>query len=229
MTVSIYLDIETRPTSRSDVRERVAADVAPPGNYKSADTIAKWWSEQGDAKKAEAINRTALDGTWGEIVCIGYAVDNGMIAVCHEDDEGGTLRSFVEALRMSCHDVPAWEKRATYIGHNVAAFDLRFIWQRSRIHGIELPKWPLERYPKAPYVYDTMTEWAGFGGRISQHDLEAAFGLERMDPLENGGADVAAALDAGRLDDVVAHCAEDVRLLRDIYRRMSGWHEADHE
>ncbi len=222
MSVSIYLDIETRPASRSDIRERVAADVAPPGNYKSADTIAKWWAEQGDAKKAEAINRTALDGTWGEIVCIGYAVDNEMIAVCCEDDEGGTLRNFVEALRMSCHDVPSWEKRATYVGHNVAAFDLRFIWQRARIHGVRLPDWPLERYPRGPYVYDTMTEWAGYGGRIKQRDLELAFGLTRTDPLEHGGADVADALAAGRTDDVIAHCAEDVRLLREIHRRMTA-------
>lgn len=227
--IRIFLDCETRPTSRMSVREAVTADIGPPGNYKSAEAIAKWWAENGEAKRVDAINRTALDGTWGEIVCIGYAVDDGIIGVIHSDTEADTLRAFVSALSMSCHDVPAWQMNAQYIGHNIAGFDLRFIWQRSRIHGVALPKWPLERYPKAPYVYDTMTEWAGFGGRISQRNLELAFGLERTDPLENGGADVAAALDAGRLDDVVAHCAEDVRLLREIYRRMSGWHEADHE
>ena len=225
----IFVDIETRPTSRMSVREAVTADIGPPGNYKSAEAIAKWWSENGEAKRADAIARTALDGTWGEIVCIGYAVNDRPVSVITADTERDTLANFVRALTLECDATPAWQMNACYIGHNVAAFDLRCIWQRSRIHGIELPKWPLERYPKAPYVYDTMTEWAGFGGRISQHDLEAAFGLERTDPLENGGADVAAALDAGRLDDVVAHCAEDVRLLREIYRRMSGWHETDHE
>lgn len=221
MSVSIYLDIETRPTSRSDIRERAAADVGPPGNYKSADAIAKWWAEQGDARKAEAIARTALDGTWGEIVCIGYAVMDGMVQVVCDEDEGSTLRGFVEALKMSCHDLPSWEKRATYIGHNVAAFDLRFIWQRSRIHGVRLPDWPLERYPRGPYVYDTMTEWAGYSGRIKQRDLEMAFGLVRTDPLTSG-ADVAGALESGRTDDVCAHCAEDVRLLREIHRRMTA-------
>jgi hypothetical protein len=222
MSVAIYLDIETRPTSRSDIRERVTADVAPPGNYKSADTISKWWAEQGDAKKAEAITRTALEGTWGEIVCIGYAVEAEPVRVIAEDDEGGTLRSFVEELSASCADIPAWQKRATYIGHNVTAFDLRFIWQRARIHGVRLPEWPLERYPRGPYVYDTMTEWAGYGGRIKQCDLELAFGLDRADPLEHGGADVAAALAAGRADDVRLHCAEDIRLLREIHRRMTA-------
>lgn len=222
MSVSIYLDIETRPASRSDIRERVAADVAPPGNYKSADTIAKWWAEQGDAKKAEAINRTALDGTWGEIVCIGYAVEAEPVQVICCADEGDTLRTFVEDLNAACADIAAWQKRATYIGHNVAAFDLRFIWQRSRIHGVRLPVWPLERYPRGPYVYDTMTEWSGYGGRISQRDLELAFGLARTDPLTHGGADVAAALEAGRVDDVYAHCREDIRLLREIYRRMTA-------
>ncbi len=223
----IFLDCETRPTSRMSVREAVTADIGPPGNYKSADAIAKWWAENGEAKRTEAINRTALDGTWGELVCIGYAIDDKPVNVITASTERDTLANFVRALFIECDSTPAWQMNAMYIGHNVAGFDLRFIWQRSRIHGIALPKWPLERYPKAPYVYDTMTEWAGFGGRISQHDLELAFGLERTDPLENGGADVAAALDAGRLDDVVAHCAEDVRLLREIYRRMSGWHETD--
>lgn len=224
----IFLDIETRPTSRMSVREAVTADIGPPGNYKSAEAIAKWWSENGEAKRADAIARTALDGTWGEIVCIGYAVNDRPVSVITADTERDTLANFVRALTLECDATPAWQMNACYIGHNVAGFDLRFIWQRSRIHGIELPKWPLERYPKAPYVYDTMTEWAGFGGRISQRNLEIAFSLERTDPLESG-ADVATALEAGRLCDVVAHCAEDVRLLREIYRRMSGWHEADHE
>lgn len=219
--IPIFLDIETRACSRISVRERVAADIAPPGNYKSAEAISKWWAETGAAKRAEAIERTALDGTWGEIVCIGYAVGDGMVSVCIADTEADTLRQFVSALEMSLHDEAAWQRRACYVGHNVAAFDLRFIWQRSRIHGIALPDWPLERYPRGPYVYDTMTEWCGWNGRIRQADLELAFGLERNDPLE-GGADVAAALEAGRLDDVYAHCREDVRLLREIYRRMTA-------
>lgn len=218
----IFLDIETAPTSRPDIRERAAADVSPPGNYKSADAIAKWWAEQGDAKKADAIARTALDGTWGEIICIGLAVEDEPVQVIKGADEGDTLRSFVDALTEACTEIAAWQKRACYVGHNVAAFDLRFIWQRSRIHGMRLPDWPLERYPRGPYVYDTMTEWCGYGGRISQRDLELAFGLARTDPLTHGGADVAAALEAGRVDDVYAHCREDVRLLREIYRRMTA-------
>jgi hypothetical protein len=224
--IPIFLDCETRACSRISVRERVAADIAPPGNYKSAEAIAKWWSETGNAKRAEAVERTALDGTWGEIVCIGLAVKDGPVSIIG-GSELAILRSLNAELQMACDGEAAWQRRACYVGHNVAAFDLRFIWQRSRIHGIALPVWPLERYPRGPYVYDTMTEWAGFGGRISQRNLELAFGLERTDPLENGGADVAAALDAGRVKDVYAHCREDVRLLREIYRRMSGWHEAD--
>ena len=78
----------------------------------------------GEAKRAEAINRTALDGTWGEIVCVGYAVDDGIVGVIHCETEADTLRAFVSALDMSCHDVPAWQMNAMYIGHNVAGFDL---------------------------------------------------------------------------------------------------------
>ena len=76
----------------------------------------------------------------------------------------------------------------------------------------------MDRYPRGPYLFDTMKEWSGWGKYVKQTDLELAFGLTRTDPLARGGADVAAA-DA---DDVVAHCREDVRLLREIYRRMAA-------
>ena len=103
----IFLDCETRPTSRMSVREAVTADIGPPGNYKSAEAIAKWWSENGEAKRADAIARTALDGTWGEIVCIGYAVDDKPVSVITATTERDTLANFVQSLTIDCDCTPA--------------------------------------------------------------------------------------------------------------------------
>lgn len=223
----IYLDIETSATSRQDIRDRVVADVRPPANYKSADALMKWEVEKGAPEREEAIARTALNGTWGELLVIGFAVeDRPPIVLPREDTEHDLLDDWCDVLEAEVKSVPTgsranWDLRATWIGHNVESFDLRFLWQRSRILGVKLPFLiPLDRYPKGPLRFDTMTEWAGYGGRIKQADLELSFGLTRTDPLANGGADVHKAFAEGRLDDVVAHCHEDVRLLREIHKRM---------
>lgn len=222
----IFIDIETLPTSREDIRSRVCGDIAPPGNYKKEETIAQWWASEGDKKRQEAIETTALNGTWGEILCIGFAVDDGDVRVIMEPAETLTLPAFAETLATEFNattGVRNWEYHATWVGHNIADFDLRFLWQRFLIRGIKLPFCiPVGKpsYNQGPYFYDTMKEWAGWKGGIKQTDLELAFGLTRTDPLVNGGADVYRAYQESRRDDIAQHCREDVRLLREIYKRM---------
>lgn len=228
-SLPIFLDLETLPTSRQDVRARFEADVAPPANYKKAEAIEKWWAEEGDAAKSEAVARTALNGTFGELLCIGWAVGNGPVSVeVRTGSERELLETWAESLRAAAEaarpsDGGWWDRRAVWIGHNIEDFDLRFLWQRTRINGVRLPfVLPLDRYAKAPRRYDTMKEWGGWNGRVKQRDLEMAFGLERSDPLDLGGADVWTAYKEGRVADVVQHCTEDVRNLREIYRRMTA-------
>lgn len=227
MGINLFIDIETLPTELPIIQQRATSDIGPPANYKSEEAIAKWWSENGNAKKEEAISKTALDGTWGRVFCIGFAVNDGPIQVIADTDEVNVLNQLATRLNNLCKaDVKSgglWDQSATWIGHNVQDFDLRFIWQRSRIHGVRLPfALPLGKpsYSKGPYVFDTMREWAGWKGFVKQTDLELAFGLERNDPLPTGGAEVFQAFKEGRTADVIAHCTEDVRLLRDLYQRM---------
>jgi hypothetical protein len=219
----IFLDIETKPTTIPEIVDRLASTVKPPANYKSAEAIAKWWAENGDAQRAEAVNKTALDGTFGRIACIGWAVDDSGVYVTSDEDERELLcrwaSELVNVIEAQLPDPHQWDTRATWIGHNLQDFDIRFIWQRCRVNRVRLPfRLPLDRYPKGPWLFDTMKEWSGWGKYVKQTDLELAFGLSRSDPLARGGADVAAA----ELDDVLAHCREDVRLLREIYRRMAA-------
>lgn len=226
--MEIFLDLETLPTSRPEIRERFSADVAPPANYKSADVIAKWWAEHGETAKTEAVAKTALNGTFGELLCIGFAVNDGPVTVLlRTESEAGLIDEFSRELVAQAgtsaeDDGQFWPIRATWIGHNIEDFDLRFLWQRACVHGIKFGfPLPLERYPRGPRRFDTMKEWGGWNGRVKQRDLELAFGLERTDPLTHGGADVWTSYQAGDTESVIAHCAEDVRLLREIYRRMA--------
>ncbi len=232
----IYLDLETIPTQRPEVQARLAGSVGPPGNYKSEEAIGKWWKEKGETEKHEAIGKSALSGTFGEIIAIGLAVNDGPITVCHRagGTEQGLLTGFNEALWQALKDVDREDPEgdvlpyqnalwATWVGHNIEDFDIRFLWQRSKVLGVKF-RFPIPtgRYPKGPYLYDTMKEWGGWQGRVSQRDLELAFSLERNDPLPTGGTEVWERYQAGDMEGIVKHCEEDVRLLREIHRRITA-------
>lgn len=226
MSIEIFLDIETLPTSRADIQARCVADVAPPGNYKKEESIAQWWASEGDARKREAISRTALDGTWGEIICIGLAVNDEPVEVFTRAlTEGDLLNTFALMLDSKCKKADQtgemWQLVARWIGHNIIDFDLRFLWQRSKLLGVTFP-FTLPLHKAANGVYDTMREWAGYKDRVSQKDLELAFGIARTDPLPNGGADVFQAYQNGRIDDIKEHCRQDIEGLRQIYRKMTA-------
>jgi hypothetical protein len=226
MTIEIFLDIETIPCTRADIQARCVADVAPPGNYKKPESITQWWASEGDAKKAEAIARTALDGTWGEIICIGLAVNDEPAEVFSRGlTEADLLNTFGLMLDSKCRAADRsndmWQMVARWIGHNIIDFDLRFLWQRSKLLDVLFP-FSLPVQKNANSVYDTMKEWAGWKDRISQKDLELAFSIERKDPLPLGGADVFQAYKEGRIADIKEHCRLDIENLRQIYRRMTA-------
>ena len=226
--MNIFIDIETIPTSNQVIKDRAAANVAPPGNYKNPDAIAKWWAETGNQLKLDVGNKTALDGTWGELLMIGMAVDDSPVEVLvRNGDESGVLVALGEALHRLCsahvHAGVDWQQFARWIGHNIQDFDLRFLWQRQKVLNVNLPfKLPVGKpnYNSGPYVYDTMKEWAGYGNRIKQTDLELAFGITRDDEIT--GADVAQMYADGKIDVIENHCRQDVENLRTIYRRMNG-------
>lgn len=223
--LDIFIDIETIPTSRADIQARCVGDITPPGNYKKPETIAQWWASEGDAKKSEAIARTALNGTWGEVICIGIAINDDPVEVLDRAiTEADLLNRFGLILDSKCKKVNVsdmWTVSATWIGHNITDFDLRFLWQRSKLLGVTLPfRLPMDRYDRR--VFDTMVAWSGYKDRVSQRDLELAFGIDRCDPLPNGGADVYGAYQEGRIEDIKAHCRADIENLRKLYRRMTA-------
>lgn len=227
--INIIIDIETAPTARADIRERVVANVSPPGNYKKPETIDQWWKTEGDAKKADAIARTALDGTWGEIVCIGFAVNDEPADVIMRNgiSEEKLLMEFGTSLDLSCRNFGIgvnrqWEPLARWIGHNIIDFDLRYLWQRSKILRVELPfELPIKTRPSDADVFDTMREWCRYREMISLKDLELAFDIERIDPLANS-AEVCAAYAEGRFADIAEHCRIDIENTRQIYQRMTS-------
>jgi len=208
----ITLDIETSPTTDEKVIKEITDNIQPPANYKNPESIKKWMDERGQEKAKEVVEKTALDGLRGSIRCIGVAVDHDEPVIIMEDSEQATLEAFFDFV---ISDYVENNIHPLLAGHNLRGFDLPFIRHRAIINSIPLPKFFKHYYGRfSEDVYDTMLEWAGWNGRVSLNNL--AYALLGRSKLGSGGEV------HGMSDEQVAkYCAEDVRLTRDIYYRMT--------
>jgi hypothetical protein len=234
---ALYLDIETTPTARQDVQDYLSTSlrdeliqameaVSAPANYKDADKIAEYCAAKKKALQdgfaqdlQKKIESTALDGSFGQVFCIGWALDGDGPTTVY-GDERFVLREFSSQLQIHPSDLHS----TTVIGHNVSAFDLRFLQQRFIVNGIR-PPFVLARAAQAkPWesekVYDTMIQWAGVGGRISLDKLCLALSI----PSPKGeldGSKVWQWVQDGRHDEVARYCERDVEAVRAVHRRMT--------
>jgi len=211
--MNLYLDIETIGTTNPAVMERVTAGVKPPGNYKKAESIEKWWAEGGDAQKAEAIQKTAFDGAYGKIVCIGFALDDEPAVANCSSNESSLIRHFYTRIKEV-----SGGRDLNVVGHNVVGFDLKFLWQRSVVHGIRPPS--CINFKVKPWEScDTMNMWSQ-ERRISLDNLCAALSI----PSPKGeldGSKVAEAFANNEVEKIEQYCRGDVEAVRQCYKRMT--------
>ena len=110
-----------------------------------------------------------------------------------------------------------------FIGHNVMDFDLQFIYKRSIINGVRPTQWlSFARYRNNP-IYDTMREWEkwSMGSSISLDMLAKILDLESS---KSGGLDGSKVFDyyqKGKLSEIYDYCAADVKVTREIYKKMT--------
>src|SRR5882672_5509210 len=208
----LFLDIETQRTDDPMVIRRLQDAVRPPANYSKPDTIAKWHAEQGAAARLEAVNKTALDGTYGRLATIGFAIGEEEVEILGNAgvEEGMLLERFKTRM-----DVRRQEISGT-VAFN-GEFDLRFLTQRYIINCIQLPLFMRGILQRKDAYFDPMREWAGYRGYISQAELERVLGIERNDDID--GSQVGEAIDAGDWERVIKHTKEDIQGIRLIYKR----------
>lgn len=223
----VYLDIETIPGQAPELKNEIARGIAPPANYSKPETIARWEAETKPTLIEDAWRKTAFAGDRGEIVCIGWAVDDEpaqTLTRAPGSSEAWLLDEFFAATQRAIQAthgrIPRW------VGHNVRDFDLRFIYQRAVVLGLRPPfALPHDVRPGSDLVFDTMTAWAGWGGRVSLARLCAALGLpvkgSEIGEEDMDGARVWDFVQAGRLDDVAAYCRADVERVRLLHRRLT--------
>ena len=213
----LYFDLETIPAQDAETRARIADTVKPPATMKKAETIAAWEAEQKPVAVEEAIAKTGLNGAYGHICCIGFAVDDGKVCsrtAMHVDQEEEVITLFFDHVKSLIG-----MRQPTLVGHFITGFDIRFIWQRCIVLGIRVPSWlPRDPKPWDSSVFDTMTAWAGSRDTISMNNLCHALGLPGKGDVD--GSMVGQMFADGKFEEIAEYNRQDVEMVRRIHRKM---------
>lgn len=232
---TIFIDIETKPTSDPELIAELRAGIKPPANYKKPETIAAWMASDGEAAADDAVHKTALDASAGEVIAVGVACDDDADPLVMIREQGAStgeldlLRAFYAAVNSMLEPVidpngrTVWGGTPHFVAHN-AAFDLGFLWRRAVVLDCQPATWHIPapatmRHGKTHFC--TMDAWAGFRDRISLARLCRALNLP--DPKQ--GEDGAFAWQwwqAGDLDRLREYNARDVAAVRAIWHRLNG-------
>lgn len=202
-----------RPRKEAAIRERMDG----------LDAAARWKGEQ-------AWRRTSFDGAMGQIVAISWAVNDAKPQIVHAGSvwsqlasEAVVLRAFFGALEA----IPQAKQRGlVWVGHWIADFDLRFIFQRSVIHGVRPPSFiPFHEPAWSDRIFDTMVKWSGSKGKVTLDKLCRVLGISGKG-LELGGDDIDGSkvwdfVRDGKIEQVAAYCQGDVERVREVHQRMT--------
>lgn len=220
--MNIYFDIETLPNQDASYREKVANEIKPPATMKKAETIAEWVANEKENAINEAVLKTSFDGGRGSICCIGWAIDDGDVQSI-TGDESYILQAFFGAINAARKEVFRYSTvkvEPVFVGHNVSAFDLRFLFQRAIVNKIKPPTCiPFNAKSWDSSIFDTMTYWAGYGNRVSLATLCDIFGIESDNT--HTGADVYPMYLDGKIEEIASYCHDDVRITREVYKRLT--------
>jgi hypothetical protein len=214
----LYLDIETVPVQSEEAKAFISAKVKPPAQMKKAETIQAWETEQKPAALEEAIAKTSFDAAFGQICCIGLAFNDSPATSIswpiNAASEMLAIKGFFEITSdLIGNGFP------TIVGHYIAGFDIKFIWQRCMVLGIRVPAWfPKDPKPWDGGIFDTMTAWAGPRDTISMDDLCRALGIEGKGDID--GSMIGRLFAEGKHEVIASYCRGDIDRTRTIHRKM---------
>jgi len=226
------LDIET--LALPDFRERIGSQLERTmrlGNMRLEQQ--QRYLEDIAAEEERCYQLGSLSATSGRILCLavhvgpipGMEFDGlqqsqsehvfGIDAQGHEEEEGKALREFISFMREFDGDTDE------LVGHNILAFDLPFVFQRSLIHNISVRPFINLGDFHVRGVFDTMHRWwLGAKRNVSLDDIAWALGIESSKTAEVEGSKVFELYQAGRLAAIREYNLNDVRVTRKVYERM---------
>lgn len=218
--MNLFFDIETIRSSRSDLKEHLASKLAPPKTMKKQETIDKWWLETAPYVVDEQIEKTSLDGNYGEVISISYAIDDGDVKNLFRfpgDKEADMLEAFYQDLIKDT----GLRKITKWVGHNIVGFDLPFLHKRFILNDVPIPSgMPINPKSWDKNVFDTSAEWAGHGNRIGQDELCFILNIQQK-PDDINGSNVGQHYIDGNFEKIINYNNYDVETTRLIYSRLN--------
>jgi len=224
----IFIDIETLPTNDENIIEQIKKSIEPPGNYSKPETIAKWLDENRDNEADKLIRKTALDGLYGQILSISWAIGDGSVNSVYRSSYADSEMNMLNEFFLSLQDYCIVNKQGVtpitkWIGHYITGFDLRFIWQRCVINNVRPPiKIPYDAKPWDDCVFDTKIAWTGIGKYSGSGSLDTLCSVMlNKKKGEINGANVYDYFLRGEIQNIVDYNKNDVIMCRDLYNRMN--------
>lgn len=234
----LYIDTETIPAQRTDVRDRIydaaleaARTAEPPADILKLKTpelreerIDEWRTGRIESSNADAeheYRKTSLEGGYCELVAVCFAWgDEPIRNVSRLDgDEPHMLAMLWDEIRhRGLGGIPGG---IVYAGHNLP-FDLSVLHHRSVILGMRPPyELPYLEPPWRGRYIDTQYMW--WGARPGKGStLTTLCDMLGIDVPDNDidGSQVWDAYQSGRLNEIVEHCRRDVARVREIVKRL---------
>lgn len=188
------------------------------------DMIALWEKELAEAKSADVAyekwEKTSFNPDVAPIACICIEYDDykQSFPLSKYLTENHMLDDFHRNVEIICSSHGEMIKKPNFIGHNIAKFDLPFIWKRSVINNVKTCKDVKWVDAKHGYnCYDTMVAWSGYGNRISTDNLAKLLGIKGKSDMDGSMV-----YDAWQADPqkVIDYCHDDVAMVREIHKRL---------
>lgn len=240
--MNTFIDIETIPgqgTYESFLKDAVenfkapssltktqaCADLGLTGDtakYTSKDDAVAMWVAKFSEEKAPEVaehnwRKTALDGTQGEVISVAWAVEDATVISDYREPRESEAELIADVFRVIEHDLQG--RPPTFIAHN-APFDLKFLFRRAVILGVEPPfKLPFRGRHGHDY-FCTSEAWCEYGERISLNNICKALGIEGK-PDDIDGSKVWDFVKAGYVERVAEYNEWDVEQLRKVYNRLN--------
>jgi len=215
----ITLDLETIPCQNEEQKNIIKSKVAHPKTMKVQKTIDVWEADKRPQAEEDAILKTSFAPLYGEIIVIGFAIEDGKIQSISRtpgETEGGMLQLFWSELKeqLGVNDSITW------IGHNVANFDIPFLYNRCMINNVKPVSLPRNPKPWGRDVFDTLYEVMGNNSAGGSLDAIArALGIgQKTEGMD--GSQVWPEYQKGNIEKIASYCRGDVKLTREIYKRI---------
>ena len=218
--MKVVLDIETVQASRDDWARLVGQSQVGRDSVRLAeeyDLFAAGAAEEQRHVEDELYAKSAFDGTFSRIVCIGLLefsdqMEARSAVAWYGGNERELLRQFWARL--------AQDRPGLFITHNGLGFDLPFIKKRSIINQVKPSlEINLAKFRTEP-VYDTMAIWSNWDTR-GWVKLDVLARALQVETKSGSGEQVAEMWEKGQGRELALYCLQDTYVTYACYSRMN--------